>query len=139
VGDNHHFRKGKVKMRQHVTVVAAMRIGFGALGLFLALVCFVAITGGGLISGDEEAITITSIVGTVVGGFLALLSLPGIIGGIGLLQGKPWARILVLILAVFDLFNIPIGTAIGVYTIWVLMQEETEDLFAQGAGVLATA
>lgn len=126
-------------MRQHVTVVAAMRIGFGALGLFLALVCFVAITGGGLISGDEEAITITSIVGTVVGGFLALLSLPGIIGGIGLLQGKPWARILVLILAAFDLFNVPIGTAIGVYTIWVLMQEETEELFAPRSRALATA
>jgi hypothetical protein len=126
-------------MRQHVTVVAAMRIGFGALGLFLALVCFVAITGGGLISGDEEAIAITSIVGTVVAGFLVLLSLPGIIGGIGLLQGKPWARILVLILSVFDLFNIPIGTAIGVYTIWVLMQEETEELFSQGARALATA
>ncbi len=27
------------------------------------------------------------------------------------------------------LFNVPIGTAIGVYSIWVLMQPETVELF----------
>jgi hypothetical protein len=61
------------------------------------------------------------------------LSIPGVIGGIGLLKRKPWARILVLILAVFDLLNVPIGTAVGVYTIWVLIQEETEQLFSAEA------
>jgi hypothetical protein len=126
-------------MRQHITVVAALKIGFSALGLLLAAICFLAITGGGLISGDEDAIAITSIVGTAVGGVLALVSLPGLIGGIGLLQYRPWSRILVLVLAVLDLINIPIGTAVGAYTIWVLMQKETEELFAQGSGTPATA
>lgn len=126
-------------MRQHVTVVAALRIGFGALGLLIAAICFMAIVGGGLISGDEDAIAITSIVGTAIAGFLALVSLPGIIGGIGLLKHKPWARALVLVLGVLDLINIPIGTTIGLYTIWVLMQKETEDLFATRPGALATA
>jgi hypothetical protein len=126
-------------MRQHITVVAALQIGFSALGLLLAAICFLAITGGGLISGDEDAIAITSIVGTAVGGVLALVSLPGLIGGIGLLQYRPWSRILVLVLAVLDLINIPIGTAVGAYTIWVLMQKETEELFAQGSGAPATA
>ena len=121
-------------MKQHVTVVGALHIGFGVLGLLIALIAFMAIVGGGLISGDEEAIAITSIVGSAIAFFLILVSAPGIIGGIGLLRYKPWARILVLILAVLDLFNIPIGTVIGIYSIWVLMQDETQQLLAPGSG-----
>ena len=58
------------------------------------------------------------------------VSIPGIIGGIGLLNHYPWARILVLILGILKLINIPIGTALGIYTIWVLLNDETEKLFA---------
>ena len=118
-------------MEKHVTFVGALRIGFGALGLLAAMIVFAAVVGGGLISGDREAIRITAIVGSVVAFFLALISVPGIIGGIGLLKWKSWARFLVLILAVLDLFNIPIGTALGIYTIWVLMRDETVQLFAR--------
>lgn len=116
-------------MEKHVTLVAALNIGFGALGVFIALIIFVAVVGGGLISGDPEAMAITSIVGTAVAAFFILISVPDIIGGIGLLKYKPWARILVLIIAVLDLLWIPIGTAIGIYTIWVLLQDETVKLF----------
>ena len=120
-------------MEKHVTFVGALRIGFGILGILAAVIVLVAVVGGGLISGDREAIRITAIVGPVVAFFLVLLSVPGIIGGIGLLKRKPWARFLVLVLAVLDLFNIPIGTALGIYTIWVLMRDETVQLFAPGS------
>ena len=118
-------------MKQHVTVVGALHIGLGALGICIASVVFLAVVGGGLISGDQDAIFITGIVGSTIAAVLAVLSVPGIIGGIGLLKYKPWARILVLILSVFNLVNIPIGTAVGIYTIWVLMQDETAELFGQ--------
>jgi hypothetical protein len=120
-------------MEKHVTFVGALRIGLGTLGILAAVIVLVAVVGGGLISGDREAIRITAIVGPVVAFFLFILSVPGIIGGIGLLRRKPWARFLVLVLAVLDLFNIPIGTALGIYTIWVLMRDETVQLFASGS------
>ena len=120
-------------MEKHVTFIGALRIGLGLLGILAAMILVTAVVGGGLISGDREAIRITAIVGPVVAFFLVLLSVPGIIGGIGLLKWKPWARFLVLILAVLDLFNIPIGTALGVYTIWVLMRDETVQRFAPGS------
>ena len=116
-------------MEKHVTVVGALHIGFGALWILAAAIVFVAVVGGGLISGDGQAIAITTVVGTVIASFLVLVSLPGIIGGFGLLKGKPWARTLVLILAVLDLVNMPVGTVVGVYTIWVLMQDETARFF----------
>lgn len=131
-------------MEQHVTVVGVLRIGFGALGilgaiilLLIAVIVFASTVGPGVISGDEEALRILTAIGSGAGLllcgialFVALLSVPGIIGGIGLLRLRPWARYLVLILAVLDLFNIPIGTAVGAYSIWVLVHDETAQLFA---------
>ncbi len=116
-------------MKGHLTVVAALSIGFGALGVFIALIALVAIVGGGVLSGDPEAMSITAIVGTSIAGFIALVSVPGIIAGIGLLKRKSWARILALILACIDLIFIPIGTIIGIYCIWVLVHDETVKLF----------
>jgi hypothetical protein len=116
-------------MKQHVTVVGALHIGLGIVKLFAAAVALVAIVFGGLVSGDAEAMLITAIVGPAVSLFLVLLAVPSIVGGIGLLKGKSWARILVLILGIFNLIDFPIGTLIGVYTIWVLMNQETALLF----------
>jgi hypothetical protein len=116
-------------MKNHITVLAALRIGFSLLGVLSALFIVVAVVGGGLISGDETAIAVTSLVGAIVGGFILLLSLPGVVAGFGLLQHRQWARILTLVLAVFDLMAIPVGTLFGFYAIWVLMQEETAALF----------
>ncbi len=116
-------------MEKHVTLVAALNIGFGCLGIIFAVIVFVAVVGGGLISQDSDAIRITWIVGTSVGGFIFLISLPDLIGGIGLLKRKRWARILIIIVSCLDLLAIPIGTAIGVYGLWTLLQDETVKLF----------
>ena len=120
-------------MEKHVTLVAALNIGFGFLGVIFAIIVFVAIVGGGIISQDPEAIKITSLVGTALGGFLFVLSLPELIGGFGLLKRKPWARILILIVSCLDLLFIPIGTAIGIYGLWVLLQDETVKLFPKNS------
>jgi hypothetical protein len=116
-------------MKQHVTVAGALNIGLGALGLLIACLVFVILIWVGQVADDADAARILDFVAVVVSAFLVVISLPGIVGGLGLLQGREWARILVLILSVLNLFNIPIGTAIGAYSIWVLMQQETVELF----------
>jgi len=119
-------------MEKHITILGVLYIAFSALGILAACIVFAAVVGGGLISGDEEAIAITSGVGSTISCLLILLSVPGIIGGIWLLKRKAWARILVLVLGVLNLLNFPIGTILGVYTLWVLLNEETVQLFEQG-------
>jgi len=117
-------------MEKHLTLVAALNIGFGALGVLIATVVFIAVAGGGMLSGDPEAITITLLVATAISAFIFIVSLPEIIGGIGLLMRKRWARILVLIIACINLLEVPFGTLVGIYSIWVLINEETVKLFA---------
>jgi hypothetical protein len=116
-------------MKQHVTVAGALNIGLGVVVLLIACLTFVILIWVGRVADDADAARILDFVAVVVTVFLAMISLPGIVGGLGLLQGMEWARILVLIVSVLNLFNVPIGTAIGVYSIWVLMQEETVELF----------
>ena len=93
------------------------------------MVVFAIVAGGGYLSGDETAIMITTIVASAVAGLLILISIPGIICGFGLIKYRPWARILALIMGVINLINIPFGTILGGYTLWVLMQKESESVF----------
>lgn len=56
--------------------------------------------------------------------FIALLvSLPSLIGGIGLLKGRWWARTLILVLSFIHLLEFPLGTALGIYGIYVLWDQ----------------
>ena len=115
-------------MKQHVTVVAALNIGLGALGVVLGMIAFVFLAGIGLLSGDRDALPILTFIAVIAAGFLLVISVPDIIGGVGLLKRQSWARIMVLILSVLKLINFPLGTIVGVYSIWVLMQDETAEL-----------
>lgn len=115
-------------MQKHITILGVLYITFGILGVLAGLIVFVSVAGGGIISGDREAMAITAIVGTVVALFLFLISAPGVIGGIGLLQRRSWARILVLILGCLNLLSIPFGTALGIYTLWALTKPEMQSL-----------
>jgi len=114
--------------------LAALKIGIGGLRLLIGMLVFVAVGGGGLVSGDPEARGITAVVGSVIALALTPGAVARIVGGIALLMRKPWARVLVLVLAVLDLLSIPIGTLVGIYTIWVLLQDEAKALLASEPG-----
>jgi len=64
---------------------------------------------------------------TFVGFFILAKAAAGFAAGWGLLQREPWARVLALILAFLDLINVPLGTALGVYTLWVLLPAQSEE------------
>lgn len=118
-------------MEKHINLLGGLYIAFSIMGIFAGAVVFAVFVGSGLISGDTDAIAITSTVGTIIAVFLFIFALPELIGGIGLLKKKSWSRILVLVLGFLNLIKIPVGTALGIYTIWVLMKDETEKLFVK--------
>ena len=116
-------------MEKHINIVASLQIGFSILGIIIGVVIFAVLHFAGGLSGDHQAQFVLSIVANVLIIFFAVLSIPGIIAGIGLFKRKEWARILTLIISVLDLFNFPLGTAVGVYSIWALVQPETVEHF----------
>ncbi len=50
----------------------------------------------------------------------------GFLAGWGLLEREPWARMLAVVLSFLALFNIPFGTALGIYSLWVLLPAESD-------------
>lgn len=120
-------------MEKHVTLTGALHISYGAFQILGALVASLLVAGGGLLgaqlSEEPWVLGITSFLGTWIVVWAILVSMPGIIGGGGLLRHKSWARYLVLAASLLILVNFPLGTGIGIYSFWVLVQEETAKLF----------
>jgi hypothetical protein len=109
---------------KHVTLVGVFHIVYHAIAFAIGLVVATVFGALGAITGDPQADAILSSIGAVIGAALILIALPGILGGIGLLARKPWGRIVALIVGGIDLLDIPLGTALGIYTFWVLMNDD---------------
>ena len=119
-------------MKKHVTVVGAIHIGFGILGLILALGAFFALNfAKGVVGGDEIPTMVLGFLSLSVPLLIGFMSTLGLVGGIGLLSLQPWARYLIIVVAALGCLNIPIGTLKGVYSLWVLLQDDTIKLFQQ--------
>lgn len=124
-------------MKQHVTILGILYVVFGVLGLLSAVAVLVVFGGvAGLVgvaatSEPDAAIAapILGVLAIVVFTVLLVLSLPGLVIGVGLLKFQPWARIGAIILSVLNLLNIPIGTLLGAYGLWVLLSAESEAVF----------
>lgn len=124
-------------MTTHVKVLGWLFIVFGVFYVMLAF-GFSAVLG--IIAtfvasqGDPDSAVGASVLGLAGGAafiFWLCIGIPGILAGWGLLNYKPWARILAIVLSAIRLINIPIGTALGIYGLWVLFSKETETLFAR--------
>ena len=125
-------------METHVKVLGILYIAVSALSLIGALFLMLVFGGtAGIVGATADpsdaaiAIPILGIAGTALVALLMMLALPGLIAGWGLLSFKPWARILTIVLCVLNLINFPFGTVLGIYGLWVLLNKETERLFAR--------
>ncbi len=116
-------------MQQHVRILGWLFITYSGLLDVIAIIVGLVVVGGGALSGDRQAIMITGAVAIGVVCILLVLSIPGFIAGIGLLKFRPWARILAIILAVLNILSFPLGTALAIYTLWVLLNAQTPPLF----------
>ncbi|MFQ5859797.1 MAG: hypothetical protein ACE5LU_29735, partial [Anaerolineae bacterium] len=110
------------ELQQHVTLLGWLHILGNAVFLVLGMCLFTLLAGIGVATGDPVAARILSVVGLAVGSLLVVLAIPGMVAGYGLLRRKAWARILAMVVGFLGLINFPLGTAIGLYTFWVLLQ-----------------
>ena len=126
-------------METHVKVLAVLNIVLGVLGVLMALFVLVFFGGlAGLVSTDSDpdaavGVAALGMIGGVGFFVIAVLSVPSIIAGAGLLKFRPWAQTLTIVMSVLNLISFPFGTALGVYGLWVLFNKDTKPLFKAGA------
>lgn len=135
-------------MREHVKILGILNIAMSALtalagvGILLIMGSIAGAITAAARSGkypDLEGFTgpIIGVIGIAVGVFLLALSAPAIIGGLGLLKHRPWSRVLMIVVSCFHLLSVPFGTALGVYGLWVLLNEEARRLLESGGAYQA--
>lgn len=73
-------------------------------------------------NAEEVLLLVESIIRIVFILLLIFSALPSIMAGIGLLQKKKWGIIIALIAGCISIFSFPFGTAVGVYTIYVFVE-----------------
>lgn len=54
----------------------------------------------------------------------------GVAAGVGLYQREQWARLLAIVLGIIGLLSMPFGTALGIYTLWVLLSPGADREYA---------
>jgi len=116
-------------LQQHVRILGWLYVVSHAIFLAIGAFVLVLLVGIAPVTGDPEPMWILSLVGTSVGLLMAALGLPGLFAGYGLLTRKRWARVLAIVVGILSLLNFPIGTAIGIYTLWVLTQPIATEYF----------
>jgi hypothetical protein len=106
-------------------VVSATLTIFGMLMLnaFLSVIFTIALDE--VNSDDRKIMELVGTFAQYVPMFvIVFFSIPTLIAGIGLLARKSWAMLFALIIGCLKLFSFPIGTAIGVYSIWIYSEEQ---------------
>jgi len=124
-------------MRDHVRILAWCFIAYSSIIVLVGVGIGSIVLFGGAVSGDQQALFVTGAVGAGIAGFLIIISLPGMFAGIGLLKMKPWGRIVAIVVGAMHILSFPFGTALGVYTLYVLLNAETEGLFRSPQVALA--
>jgi hypothetical protein len=125
-----NMQGGVNRVAQHYRTLGILQIIYSGLHAFAGLCVVLAaklVLGNVLATVNPRPPMFVQPLVEMIGWCLLAFSAIGLIGGIGLLTRAPWARTLTLVAGFIELLNVPIGTALGVYTIWVLLSTGSED------------
>lgn len=117
-------------MESHVKALGVLWIIYGAIGMLFIFFLFATLFGVSYIPdvGAEATVILRTVaIGFCI--FLSVLTLPELIAGFGLLNYREWGRIVAIAVAFLNLIAFPFGTAISVYTLVILFNAETIQLF----------
>jgi len=121
------------RVREHVRLVGILWMAYSALHVVAGVAAIVVantIFGGAIHISNGPPPEVTAWLRpliTVVGWLILAKAAAGFFAGWGLLQREDWARVVALVMGFIALLSVPIGTALGVYTLWVLLPRQSDD------------
>ena len=114
-------RQGRIA--GHIRLLGILWLAISALRLIPGLI-LLAIAGSRIFPPEVPAFVLAVL--PAIGLCFLFVAAIGIAIGWGLLARQPWARMLTIIFGAISLIDIPFGTALGIYTLWVLLPAESE-------------
>jgi hypothetical protein len=120
---------------KHVDLLGILYLVWGGLSLLLSIA--VLLLGAGALAlvpatqGSGFAAGFTALVFIALGLFLLAAGGVSTWTGSGLRKERPAARLVAIVLAVLYLFLLPFGTALGIYSLWVLLNDSVRTRFDQ--------
>ena len=120
------------RVREHIRLLGILWLALSALNAVVGIVLFTLantvfahmheLEG---VPPDVPAGFLHALFGTI-GFFILAKAALGFLAGWGLLRREPWARMLTIVLSFLALFHVPLGTALGIYSLWVLLSAQSE-------------
>jgi len=116
-------------MEKHVKIVGWLNMIFGGLALFVPTLVLINNGGfSGLFAAFNE--DIYAFVAVAAVSFHLLMAIPCFLAGWFIRKLSDSARTATILVSAVNMLNVPFGTLLGAYSVWVLMLPETEPLFA---------
>jgi hypothetical protein len=103
-------------------------VGVSTLALGVGAAALIRSAGRG--EGGAFAAGLTAVAFTILAVIAILWGTAHVVVGVPLRRHEPWSRLLALMLGSVDLLLLPFGTALGVYALYVLLNEKGKALFA---------
>jgi hypothetical protein len=120
-------------MRSHVNLLGLLHLTWGGMGLLLGASLLLLAIGAGAIArataGDPLTAGFTALLFVVFAAALALAGWANLWAGRAIRRHRSTGRTGALLLAVMNLFVLPFGTALAIYTFWVLLHNDVRALF----------
>jgi hypothetical protein len=120
-------------VRSHVNLLGLLQLTWGGLGLLLSASLLLLALGAAAIARRPDADPMTAgamaFLFVIFAGAVALGGWATVWVGRALRQHRSPGRTGALLLAVMNLFVLPFGTALAIYTFWVLLHNEVRALF----------
>jgi hypothetical protein len=119
-------------MKSHVNLLGILQLMWGGMGLLLGASLLLLAVGAAAIArtaGDPMTAGFTALLFVVFAMALALGGWANAWAGRAIRQHRSPGRTGALILAVMNLFVLPFGTALAIYALWVLLNNDARALF----------
>jgi uncharacterized membrane protein (DUF2068 family) len=117
-----------MKTNDHVMILGTLHIAWSLLilsGVIVIIVLFLA----GVMTADDSTATLITAIAAIASTMLIAFSGLGFVAAWGLFKRRSWSRYLLMVLGAVWAIKIPVGTALGIYTFYVLTRDEVVKQF----------